>query len=83
MVAGRRLPRGKRQDVRRTFGFTIRRHAETLLRDYYNATQEDLALRVVLQFGRRFHERGDVLQRFARCHYRDLLLLSGVNVVAG
>jgi hypothetical protein len=42
-VAGRRLPRGKRQDVRFAFGYTIRRHAKTLLRDHDNATQQDLA----------------------------------------
>jgi hypothetical protein len=72
---GRRLPRGKRQDIGRAFSHTIRCHAETLLGDHYDATQQDLALRVVLQCRRCFDEREDVLQCFATCHFCDLLLI--------
>ena len=72
---GRRLPRRERQDVRLAFGYTIWGYAKTPLGDHYDATQQDLALRVVLQFGRCFHEGANVLQRFTRCHRRDLLLI--------
>lgn len=34
---GRRLPRGKRQDVRLALGHTIWAHAKTLLRDHHDA----------------------------------------------
>jgi hypothetical protein len=74
---GRRLPRRERQDVRLAFGYTIWGYAKTPLGDHYDATQQDLALRVVLQFGRCFDERNDVFQCFARCHCCDLLLIDG------
>ena len=64
MVAGR-LPHRERQDVALAFGHTIRRHAEALLGDHDDAPQQYLALRVVLQFSRCFHEGDDVLQCFA------------------
>jgi hypothetical protein len=81
---GRRLPRRERQDVRLAFGHTIRGYAKALLGDHYDATQQDLALGVVLQVGGCFHERENVLQCFARvadvrCSGVERMWLSGIR----